>query len=53
MSEFPSEVLQAADRLQLSRGNQSGKVDIRTLKDGEGMTPAQHAGMHEICGMIG
>lgn len=44
MSQFPSEVLQAADRLQLSRRDQSGKVDIRTLKDGEGMTPAQRAG---------
>lgn len=44
MSQFPSEVLQAADRLQLSREDQSGKVDIRTLKDGEGMTPAQRAG---------
>lgn len=44
MSQFPSEVFQAADRLQLSRGDQSGKVDIRTLKDGDGMTPAQRAG---------
>lgn len=42
-SQFPSEVLRAADRLQLSREDQSGKVDIRTLKDGEGMTAAQLA----------
>lgn len=44
ISQFPSEVLQAVDRLQLSREDQSGKVDIRTLKNGEGMTPAQLAG---------
>lgn len=43
MSQFPQEVLQAADQLQLSREDQNDKVDLRTLKDNEGMTAAQRA----------
>lgn len=39
-SNFPPEVLQAAEQLQISREEQSGKVDIRTLKDEEGRTAA-------------
>ena len=41
ISEFPPEVLQAAEQLQLSREEQYGKVDIRTLKNEEGMTGAE------------
>ena len=43
MSHFPPEVLQAADQLQISREDQGGKVDIRSLKDSDGMTAAQRA----------
>lgn len=42
-SEFPPEVLQTAEQLQLSREEQRGKVDIRTLKDERGMTAADVA----------
>lgn len=42
-SEFPVEVLQAAEQLQLSREEQGDKVDIRALKDEQGMTAADVA----------
>lgn len=42
-SDFPMEVLQAAEQLQLSREEQSDKVDIRALKDEQGMTAADAA----------
>lgn len=42
-SDFPVEVLQAAEQLQLSREEQGGKVDIRALKDEQGMTAADVA----------
>lgn len=42
-SEFPPEVFQAAEQLQLSREEQQGKVDIRTLRNEEGMTAADVA----------
>lgn len=42
-SDFPMEVLQAAEQLQLSREEQSDKVDIRALKDEQGMTAADVA----------
>lgn len=38
MSQFPREVLEAAQNFGLSREDQSGKADIRTLKDAEGCT---------------
>lgn len=43
ISEFPPEVLQAAEQLHLSREEQCGKVDIRTIKNEEGMTAAELA----------
>lgn len=42
-SDFPMEVLQAAEQLHLSREEQSDKVDIRALKDEQGMTAAEVA----------
>lgn len=38
MSQFPRKVLEAAQNFGLSRADQSGKADIRTLKDAEGCT---------------
>lgn len=43
ISEFPPEVLQAAEQLHISREERCGKVDIRTLKNEEGMTAAELA----------
>ena len=43
ISEFPPEVLQAAEQLHLSREEHCGRVDIRTLKNEEGMTAAELA----------
>lgn len=40
---FPSEVFEAAVRLEVTREDQSEKVDIRALKDTEGLTAAQRA----------
>lgn len=42
-SDFPVEVLQAAEQLQLLREEQGDKVDIRALKDEQGMTAADVA----------
>lgn len=42
-SDFPMEVLQAAEQLHLSREEQSDKIDIRALKDEQGMTAADVA----------
>ena len=43
LGDFPREVLEAARNFRLSRGNQSGKVDIRTLRDALGETAEQRA----------
>ena len=43
MDEFPAAVLQAAQELGIRREDQSGKVDIRSLKDSQGMTAEQRA----------
>lgn len=40
ISDFPVEVLHAAEQLQLSREDQGDKIDIRALKDERGMTAA-------------
>ena len=42
ITEFPAEVLQAAERFGLSR-EETGKTDIRSLKDAHGRTPEQRA----------
>lgn len=42
-SQFPQDVLDAAQNFGLSREDQSGKADIRTLKDAEGLTAEQRA----------
>lgn len=42
-SDFPVEVLQAAEQLQIEREDQGDKVDIRALKDEQGMTAADAA----------
>jgi hypothetical protein len=39
---FPAEVKTAAEQLGISREDQNGKVDIRTLKDGDGKIAAQY-----------
>ena len=43
MDQFPAAVLQAAQALGVRREDQSGKVDIRSLKDSQGMTAEQRA----------
>ena len=43
ISQFPPQVLQAAERLGVAREDQKGKDDIRPLKDVKGMTAEQHA----------
>ena len=43
LAQFPPEILEAAGQWKVARENQSGKVDIRTLKDGEGTTAAERA----------
>ena len=40
---FPPEVRAAAESLQISRQDQSGKADIRLLQDSDGKIAAQHA----------
>ena len=42
---FPTNVLQAAQELGARRllGNENGPIDIRTLRDADGMTAAEHA----------
>lgn len=42
-SDFPVEVLQAAEQLQISREEQGDRLDIRALKDEQGMTAADVA----------
>ena len=41
--QFPAAVLQAAQDLGIQREDQSGKADIRLLKDSQGMTAEQRA----------
>lgn len=41
--QFPPEVLQAVQNSGLHREEQGGKLDIRSLKDGQGKTPEQTA----------
>ena len=43
IDQFPAAVLQAAQNLGIQREDQNGKVDIRSLKDSEGMTAEQRA----------
>ena len=43
IDQFPAAVLQAAQNIGVQRGDQSGKVDIRSLKDIQGMTAEQRA----------
>lgn len=43
INQFPSEVLQAAKSLGIARDDQTGKLDIRLLKDAEGMTAEERA----------
>ena len=43
IGQFPAAVLQAAQNFGLQRENQSGKADIRSLKDSRGMTAEQRA----------
>ena len=43
LSYFPASALDAARAFDLERENQTGKLDIRNLKDGEGMTADQRA----------
>ena len=43
MDEFPSAAVQAAQNLGIQREDQSGKVDIRSLKDSQGTTAEQRA----------
>lgn len=43
LSHFPPEVLQAAEQFGLSRGKWNDQVDIRSLKDSEGLTVSQRA----------
>ena len=49
IDQFPAAVLQAAQNLEVKREDQSGKVDIRSLKDSQGMTAEQRA--HGMEGM--
>ena len=43
LDQFPSEVLQTAEKMGVARENQIGKMDIRVLKDAEGSTAEQLA----------
>lgn len=43
VDQFPVAVLQAAQNLGMQREDQSGKADIRLLKDSQGMTAEQRA----------
>ena len=43
MDEFPSAAVQAAQNLGIQRADQSGKADIRSLKDSQGTTAEQRA----------
>ena len=43
MDQLPAAVLQAAQNLEVQREDQSGRVDIRSLKDSHGMTAEQRA----------
>ena len=43
VDQFPVAVLQAAQDLGIQREDQSGKADIRLLKDSQGMTAEQRA----------
>ena len=43
IDQFPASILQAAQSFEVQRENQSGKADIRSLKDSEGMTAEQRA----------
>lgn len=43
IDQFPAAVLQAARNLGCQRGDQSGKADIRSLKDSHDMTAEQRA----------
>ncbi|KAK4694336.1 hypothetical protein P7C71_g3232, partial [Lecanoromycetidae sp. Uapishka_2] len=43
IGQFPQEILEAAQDFDLSRDDQIGKVDIRNLKDAEGLTAEQRA----------
>ena len=43
MDEFPSAAIQAAQNLGIQREDQSGKADIRSLKDSQGTTAEQRA----------
>ena len=42
-SDFPAEVIRAAEAMGVQRQNLDGKADIRTLEDGEGKTAEQGA----------
>ena len=41
--QFPRDVSAQAQELELSRDDVLGKIDIRSLRDSEGMTPKQRA----------
>ena len=43
LKQFPAEVLQAAERLGVAGEDQTGKIDIRILRDAEGMTAENRA----------
>ena len=43
MQEFPAEVVAAAEALNMTREDQTGKTDIRGLKDAGGATAEQRA----------
>lgn len=43
IDQFPLEVLQVTKSLGIAREDQTGKLDIRSLKDAEGMTAEQRA----------
>ena len=43
LDRFPAAILQAAQSLGIQREDQSAKVDIRSLKDFQGMTAEQRA----------
>lgn len=43
IDQFPAAVIQAAQNLGIQREDQSGKIDIRLLKDSQGMTAEQRA----------
>ena len=43
ISQFPTDVLRAAEGIGLMREDQAGKEDIRILQDGDGLTAEQRA----------